>query len=97
MADDVPEVRVPVGQYQTLCALLVDGIPDNRALARRLNVSLYTVKTQLKRLYENTGYHSKSELITALARHQIRVVPIQPGEPGYRRPTNPAFWQNSLP
>lgn len=95
VGQEIREVRVPVGQFQTLRALLVDGA-DNRTIARRLNVSEHTVKTQLRRLYENTGYHSKSELICALARREVRVVPISPGERGYRRPTNPAFWPDAL-
>lgn len=83
--------RVPLGQYQTLCALLVDGC-DNRTLARRLGVSVETVKTQLRRLYGATGYHTRAELITAIARGEVKIVPFEPGDPGYKRPTNPAFW-----
>jgi DNA-binding CsgD family transcriptional regulator len=48
-----------------LVALVLEGL-DTRELAERMFISAYTVKDQLKAVFDKVGVHSRRELVTGL-------------------------------
>lgn len=66
-------MAITPGQDAVLNELLRDAA-GNKTIARRLGVDIETVKTQLARLYNLTGYRSREALILAVTTGRIDVV-----------------------
>ena len=54
---------------------LVDGL-TYKGLAQRLEISVDTVRSHIKKLYEKLGVHSRNEAVAVALRHGIRPRPI---------------------
>jgi DNA-binding NarL/FixJ family response regulator len=66
------EIPLTARQQDVLRELLVDGASDSQ-IARRLGVTLQTVKTHWKHIYRRAGIHDRCALAIAVMRGDIRV------------------------
>lgn len=73
-AEDRRDVQVTKREYDVATELLRRG-GTNQQIAQKLFVSEDTVKTHMKRLLLRTGSASRTELIVAVFRDRVRLVP----------------------
>jgi len=74
-ADDPREVPVTLREFDVANELLRDGA-DNQTIAKRLYVTEDTVKSHLKKLLARTGAKTRGELVVAVFRGRVRLVPM---------------------
>lgn len=72
--DVVREVPVTRREYDVARELLRDG-GTNVQIARKLYLSEDTVKTHVKSLFRRTGAATRTELIVAVFRGRLRMIP----------------------
>jgi DNA-binding CsgD family transcriptional regulator len=87
-------VRVTVHQKRVVEALMADGA-TNAVLARRLGLTIETVRTHMARILRATGCPDRTALVVALARRRIVLTTDKqtggrPGPPSTRLRGSPA-------
>lgn len=65
-------IEVTPRQRDMLDALMLDGA-DNATIARRMGVGYETVKDYMKTILSSTGLTSRTSLVLALERRQVKV------------------------
>jgi DNA-binding NarL/FixJ family response regulator len=71
---DVTIVRVSHRQYQVLQQLAYDG-PDDETIARRLGISVDTVRTHLKAAYRKIGTNRRTAVALMVDRGELILKP----------------------
>lgn len=72
--DYVRTVKMAPRQYAVFQELIKDG-PDNPVIAKRLFVSIDTVKTHVARILRATDCHTRAEVVARWYQGQIDVTP----------------------
>lgn len=74
--DEVREVRVTRREYDVATELLRNGAA-NRDIGKKLSMSEDTVKTHMKNILRRTGAHTRTDLVVAVFRGRVRLIPVE--------------------